>query len=415
MIDEAEIEIDNLRGAFAWSRENSDDNRALQLASALHPMWFARGRIQEGLAWFDAVFRDEAVERLDLEPAVLARALADKAMLTAWVGAPDSAAHAERAVAAARELEDAALMGRALTARSFVGAWSADLVGRDLVQAIDMSRAANDPFAMSQNLAGQAYAAMIAGDPRAARTAAEAGRDIADSIGDGFLSRTCRIWLAWSKMVCGDLAGATAGNCEVLADAEAAHDLMWRAGSLTGQAQVLAYTGEAEAARATARDAVEDAGQIGELFEGFAQFAAALAALAAGDPAAAQDLARRQRGSLSAKALNSWLHSVTRSQRPNWRLVTCDAARRYVDEDVPAANGWHKTVALTTRARISLADGEPDRAERDAHDALAYAAAIGTELGIPGILECWRQSRLRLAVTKKRHAYWGRRIRFGSG
>ena len=100
LIDEAEIEIDNLRGAFAWSRENSDVNRALQLASALHPMWFARGRIQEGLAWFDAVFSDEAVERLDLEPAVLARALADKAMLTAWMGAPDSAAHAERAVAA---------------------------------------------------------------------------------------------------------------------------------------------------------------------------------------------------------------------------------------------------------------------------------------------------------------------------
>jgi hypothetical protein len=64
------------------------------------------------------------------------------------------------------------------------------------------------------------------------------------------------------------------------------------------------------------------------------------------------------------------------------------AARRHVEEAASAANGWHKTVALTARARISLADGEPDRAERDAHDALAYAAAIGTELGIPGILEC---------------------------
>ncbi len=87
LIDEAEIEIDNLRAAFAWSREESDGNRALQLASALYPMWFARGRIQEGLAWFDAVFTDEAVDRFDLEPAVRARALADKAMLTAWVGA----------------------------------------------------------------------------------------------------------------------------------------------------------------------------------------------------------------------------------------------------------------------------------------------------------------------------------------
>jgi predicted ATPase/class 3 adenylate cyclase/DNA-binding NarL/FixJ family response regulator len=388
LIDEAEIEIDNLRGAFAWSRENSDDNRALQLASALHPMWFGRGRIQEGLAWFDAVFTDEAVERLDIEPAVLARALADKAMLTAWVGAPGSAAHAELAVAAARQLEDPALMGRALTARSFVGAWSADLVGRDLVQAINMSRAANDPFAMAQNLAGQAYAAMIAGDPREARTAAEAGREIADSIGDGFLSRTCRIWLAWSKMVSGDLAGATAGNREVLTDADAAQDLMWRAGSLTAQAQVLAYMGETEAARSMAEAAVEDSGQIGELSEGFAQFAAAIAALAAGDPAVAQDhgqAATRHLASQGAELVAAIRNPLGEAELA---LGDVDAARRLVDEDVPAANGWHKTVALTTRARIALADGEPDRAERDAHDALACAAAIGTELGIPGILEC---------------------------
>ena len=63
-------------------------------------------------------------------------------------------------------------------------------------------------------------------------------------------------------------------------------------------------------------------------------------------------------------------------------------ARRVIDEGVSATNGWHKIVALTTRARSCLAEGEPDRAERDAHDALAFAAEIGTELGIPGILEC---------------------------
>lgn len=387
LIDEAEIEIDNLRAAFAWSREESDGNRALQLASALYPMWFARGRIQESLAWFDAVFTDEAVERFDLEPVVRARALADKAMLTAWVGAPDRAAHAELAVAAARELEDPALMGRAMTARSFVGAWSADLVGPDLVQAIDMSRAANDPAAIAQNLAGQAYAAMIVGDPRAARTAAEAGLDIADSIGDGFQSRTCRIWLAWSKMVSGDLAGATAGNCEVLADAEAAHDLMWRAGSLTAQAQTLAYTGEADAARATARDAVE-AGQIGELFEGFARYAAAVAALAAGDPAAAQDLGQAATRQLAGQGAE--LVAALRNPLGEAELALGDvhAARGYVDEAVSATHGWHKIVALTTRARISLVEGEPDRAERDVHDALACAADFGTELAIPEILEC---------------------------
>jgi predicted ATPase/class 3 adenylate cyclase/DNA-binding CsgD family transcriptional regulator len=388
LIDEAEIEIDNLRSAFAWSREESDDNRALQLASALYPMWFARGRIQEGLAWFDAVFTDEAVDRLDLEPAVRVRALADKAMLTAWIGAPGSAAHADLAVAAARELDDPALIGRALTARSFVGAWNADLVRPDLVEAIDLSRAANDPFAMAQNLAGQAYAAMIVGDPRAARTAAEAGLDIADSIGDGFHSRTCRIWLAWSKMVSGDLAGAAVEYRAVLADADTANDLMWRAGSRTGQAQLLAYMGESEAACGAAGDAIEDAGPIGDLFEGSAQFAAALAALAAGDQAAAQD-----HGQAAAQLLAGQSPEIVAAVRQplgeaELALGDVDAARGYVDQAVSATHGWHRAVALTTRARISLADGEPDRAERDAHDALACAAAIGTELGIPGILEC---------------------------
>ena len=386
LIDEAEIEIDNLRAAFAWSREESDGNRALQLASALYPMWFARGRIQEGLAWFDAVFTDEAVDRFDLEPAVRARALAEKAMLTAWIGAPDSAAHADLAVAAARELEDPALMGRALTARSFVGAWNADLVRSDLVEAIDLSRAANDPVAMAQNLAGQAYAAMIVGDPRAVRTAAEAGLDIADSIGDGFHSRTCRIWLAWSKMMCGDLAGANAQLYDVVADSDAAHDLSWMAGGRTGQAQVLAYLGEVDAARATAEDSVERAGQIGELFEGSAHFSAVVAALAAGDPAAAKDHGQAATQLLAGQSAE--LVAALRLGDAALALGDVDAARGYVDQAVSATHGWHNIVALITRARISLVDGEPDRAERDAHDALACAVGFGTELAIPDILEC---------------------------
>ena len=53
-IEQAETEIDNLRAAFAWSRENSDVELALALASSLQPLWHARGRLREGLAWFDA-------------------------------------------------------------------------------------------------------------------------------------------------------------------------------------------------------------------------------------------------------------------------------------------------------------------------------------------------------------------------
>ncbi len=53
-IDWAEAEMDNLRAAFAWSRERADTELALALASSLQPLWLSRGRMQEGLNWLSA-------------------------------------------------------------------------------------------------------------------------------------------------------------------------------------------------------------------------------------------------------------------------------------------------------------------------------------------------------------------------
>jgi DNA-binding CsgD family transcriptional regulator len=50
--------------------------------------------------------------------------------------------------------------------------------------------------------------------------------------------------------------------------------------------------------------------------------------------------------------------------------------------------GWFLGVALTTRARVAITQGELDQAERDAHDALALGAGIKTYLLIPDVLEC---------------------------
>ena len=88
-LEQAEIEIDNLRAAFGWSRENSDIELALALASSLQPLWLARGRLREGLAWFDAALADLDAQHLEVAAAVRARALADKAVLDAWAGAAD--------------------------------------------------------------------------------------------------------------------------------------------------------------------------------------------------------------------------------------------------------------------------------------------------------------------------------------
>ena len=80
-LEQAEIEIDNLRAAFGWSRENSDIELALTLASSLQPLWLARGRLREGLAWFDAALADLDAQHPAVTAAVRARALADKAVL----------------------------------------------------------------------------------------------------------------------------------------------------------------------------------------------------------------------------------------------------------------------------------------------------------------------------------------------
>jgi DNA-binding CsgD family transcriptional regulator len=44
-------------------------------------------------------------------------------------------------------------------------------------------------------------------------------------------------------------------------------------------------------------------------------------------------------------------------------------------------------LVLTTRARVAIAQGELDIAERDAHDALALGAELGSHLLIPDIVE----------------------------
>ena len=91
-------------------------------------------------------------------------------------------------------------------------------------------------------------------------------------------------------MMQGDLAGAAAQFREVVAEAEAAHDVLWRLNGLQSLGHVLAYQGDASAARAAADAAIEAAAELGEVASRACGYAAlAVAALAAGDVAAADD------------------------------------------------------------------------------------------------------------------------------
>jgi predicted ATPase/class 3 adenylate cyclase/DNA-binding CsgD family transcriptional regulator len=386
-IEQADVEIDNLRAAFSWSRENSEIELALALASSLQPLWLARARPREGLAWFDAVLTHEVAQDTGLAPGVRARALADKAVLNMILVVADSLGQAQQALALAREIEDPVVLARALTAYGTAAAYNAELAGAYFAEAIELARELDDKWTLSQILTSQASAAIAAGDPIAARVAAEEGRDLADAIGDRSNSRHCRMCLGLAKAYRGDLAGAVAQFRAVVAEAEAAHDGLFHALSLAHQGTALAWQGDPGAARAAAEASLESAPEFGGLVASVGYFALANTALAAGDVGAALDATAA-----------TWEHvSVLPGYAAHLRPIIAQAAlaggdliaaRRWADEAVATAPGVVLMWALTTRARVAIAQGEPEQAERDAHDALASAPESFEALGTSDTLEC---------------------------
>ena len=182
-IEQAETEIDNLRAAFGWSRENSDVELALALASSLQPLWQARGRLREGLVWFDAALADLDAQHAEVAPAVRARALADRAVLAVSVGAADSLDQAQQALAIAREVDDPALLARALTACGVDRRRRQRRAGRAVLR-----RGDRPGPGLGRSVAAQpdprlpgARQRVTAGDPIATRAPAEEGRDLADA------------------------------------------------------------------------------------------------------------------------------------------------------------------------------------------------------------------------------------------
>jgi DNA-binding CsgD family transcriptional regulator len=110
-------------------------------------------------------------------------------------------------------------------------------------------------------------------------------------------------------------------------------------------------------------------------------------ALAAGDGLAAKEAsaASWRRTAPERKIFNRVLNPMAEA------LLACGEpvlARRWADDTVPLVRGCNKAVVLIVRAHIALAQGEPEQAERDAHDALAIAADTHGFLRTPDAVEC---------------------------
>jgi predicted ATPase/DNA-binding CsgD family transcriptional regulator len=381
----AVLEIDNFRAAFAWSRERSDAEVALKLASSLQPLWLALGHLYEGLDWFDTVLTDDGAAAVS--PNVHTAALADRALLDTWAAGTQDTEQAEAALAKARASGDPALLARALTARGIVAALHGEAAQQHFAEAAELARTVGDRWRLCQVLGWQANMAYVAGDPVLVSAATAEGRKIAEAIGDRFTSRQCRTWSAWAQFVSGDPHGAATQLRAIADEAHADRQLIWWVVGAHYAAQAASYHGDADTAAAWLAAVTSAAEDFGPMWSGNSHGVRAALALADGDIA---------RADLTSRIAWDELVSVPAHQRTHGYLLVevalargdLEAARSRADEAVSSAAGWYRVLALTARARVLFASREPELAEQDAYDALALASNLGANLGVPAILEC---------------------------
>jgi predicted ATPase/class 3 adenylate cyclase/DNA-binding CsgD family transcriptional regulator len=383
----AEEEIDNIRAAHTWSIEKADFERALRLVSSLQRLWVNRARLLEGMAAFDAVFTDARYRDSDVTPRVWVHAVADHSILAAWIAAPASLERAQAAVFAAREIGDQDLVIWSLTACGGLSYYSPESARRYFAEAAELAQAVGNLAKLCQIRGYQAFTANVAGEPLASRLAAEEGRDIADAIGDPFMSRFCRTWLGFALLAEGDISTARHELQSLLDEAQPANERMLSLFAYTGLCHAFSYAGDVTAAAEMAQAARRLSASMGGFHEDATIGISAHVALFADDCTAAKEAAEVALRCTIPQRVGFVRSSLAMPEA----LLGCGdivGARRWVDENLAFVPGWFRCHALTTRAFIAIAQGEPEQADSDAHEALAIAQEVHGFLRVPDALDC---------------------------
>ena len=187
-----------------------------------------------------------------------ARALADRVLLAAnigWYARPRRIRPSE-ALTIARELDNPALLMRALAARGLIGFGSA-AAQEYRAEAIGLARKLGDRLRLSHILSVETLVASFTGDVIAKRAAAQEGCELAEAIGYRAGYIRCRWYLGLAQLAQGDCAGAVEHFRTAGAAAEAGHYANFQKYTLAFQGVALAWQGDACAARAAASEALE--------------------------------------------------------------------------------------------------------------------------------------------------------------
>ncbi|GFG66717.1 LuxR family transcriptional regulator [Mycobacterium kubicae] len=388
-VADVEVNLDNVRAALAYSCEQQNYALALRLTSALQPLWQGRGRLREGLMWFDTILGD--ADRLGSDShdpgqrAIVARALADKAVLDSYTVAAQATNLAERAVTIARDLDDPALLARALTARGCAAALDFASAAGFFDEALGLVRSTGDNWCLSQVLGRQAYLAAMAGDATAASALGGEGAELAEALGDWPNLHLCRWSIGMAQMFRAQLAGAIATFRAVINACQAENDVVGMMLCLVSQGCALVYSGQVSAAQQVGRAAIAAGAELDVVLERTAATVVAMAAVAEDDVATARNISASvwqhpavHRGTVAVSAVALCAHAYG----------DLTAAQSLADQSVHTLAGWHLLWALTIRSYVAAARGDKEAARRDVHRALVLAAGTEARLGLAAALEC---------------------------
>ncbi len=231
-LDRFEVELDNVRGALAWTVATDDAPTGLRLATALRQFWQRRGHLTEGRTWIERLL---AMNSADVDDALRARSLGALGRIAYrkndW--AVVRSAH-EEAAAIAERLGDPVLLAAASLDLSYVAILDEDYQRAQelLNESLTLAKAAGELHLIADATAGLSFHAFFSGSPENAIPLLEDTIAMQRELGEELLAAGNLIGLASARLKTGDVQTADGHVRDALDTLFSSRDDLAAAGAL---------------------------------------------------------------------------------------------------------------------------------------------------------------------------------------
>ncbi len=390
-------ELDNLRAALAWSRDQGDAESLARMVVALAYFWTVPGRHIEFQMWLKAATKHAA----DLPAGLMARIRNFECLLVVSTqgSLADVPALASEALALARASGDRGEEALALGTLGFVAgmAGGADAMRPSFERGLQLARTVGFRPEMVVWIVAFIWLRWFQSDPEEARHLAEEAVAVARVQFDRHTRLFAMVFAGYTALIEGRLADAAQLFDATLAEGRDADDVNFMHG-LVGRSWVALLRGDLSSARealaegrAVAPKSWNDSVAI-RMIEPIATWSLGYLELISGHPAKARDLLTsvvdRIRGSDAARWAAVPLLNLAEAQLA---LGEVDDAAASLDQAAQRARTgamtWVLGRAARDRARLRAVQGELQEAESLAHQALSLGLEAGDRLGVVDALE----------------------------